>query len=109
MGCPMLGSPNVVFLIANGEPGKLQIRERSVAYRGGEMQRREVAAAGMTLQIRTVERKTSAGVPYFESRGSFRSARSPCTIHLVTSAKHTSAEIAELGLLSIARKYGWGL
>jgi hypothetical protein len=73
------------------------------------MQVRDVTAAGMTLRIRTVERKTSFGGRYYESRGSFRSAHSPCTIHLVTSATHTSAHLAELGLISIARNYGWGV
>ena len=73
------------------------------------MQVRDVTVAGMTLQIKTVERKTSVGARYYESRGSFRSAGSPCTIHIVTAARHTSAHLAELGLLSIAKNYGWGV
>ena len=73
------------------------------------MRVREVAEAGNTLHIRTIERQSPAGVTYFESRGRFKSASSPCIIHLVTHAKHTSADLAELGLLAIARRYGWGL
>ena len=72
------------------------------------MRVKEITEGAVTLRIRTFERKTPAGFPYFESRGSYKSPDAPCTIHLVTRTTNVSAERAELEMVSVARRHGWG-
>lgn len=61
------------------------------------------------LRIEFAERRNALGMGYVQARANFRSAKAPCTIHVVTRELHATRAAAEDEILTIARRQGWGV
>ena len=73
------------------------------------MEPKEACEAGIVLRIEFAERRNALGMGYVQARANFRSAKAPCTIHVVTRKLHATRAAAEDEILTIARRQGWGV
>ena len=73
------------------------------------MEPKEACEAGVVLRIEFAERRNALGMGYVQARANFRSAKAPCTIHVVTRELHATPAAAEDEILTIARRQGWGV
>ena len=73
------------------------------------MEPKEACEAGIALRIEFAERRNALGTGYVQARANFRSAKAPCTIHVVTRELHATPAAAEDEILTITRRQGWGI